>query len=103
MKPLESGARPPRRALELQSGSQIAELRSDIESEIHLEPIATLPREHPAWHRDVAELSERALEAAGRLVVVTLQIFGFWDHALRSLTFGTQRVFIDSSGSYRLE
>jgi hypothetical protein len=103
VKPLEAGARPSRRALELQSGGGVAELRSDIENEIHLESIATLPREHPAWHRDSAELSDRALEAAGRIAVVVLQVFGFWDHAVRSLTFGAQRVLIDASGSYRLE
>jgi hypothetical protein len=82
--------RPPRRAVE--SGEEPL-----------LAPIPSLPRDHPAWSHDLAELSDRASLLLTDLAAVLFEVLGFWDHAIRSLRFGDQRLLIDASGSYRLE
>ncbi len=62
-----------------------------------------LPRDHPAWPKDGASISQRARAALARLRPVVMRVLSFWDHRLRSIAVAGRRVGIDISGSYRLE
>ena len=66
------------------------------------EPVPSLPRDHPAWQRDVIAVSARARELLARLRPVTVRVLTFWDHVLRGILVGGRRVEVDPSGSYRL-
>ena len=63
---------------------------------------ATLPRDHPAWQRDVLAVSARVRAIVARLRPVAIRVLTFWDHAVRSITVGRRRLDIDPSGCYRL-
>ncbi|HZO93451.1 MAG TPA: hypothetical protein VFB22_06740 [Candidatus Baltobacteraceae bacterium] len=63
---------------------------------------ATLPREHPAWQRDVLSVSSRARETLARLRPVVIRVLTFWDHVVRAAAIGHRRLEIDPSGCYRL-
>lgn len=63
---------------------------------------AVLPRDHPAWQRDVISLSARARAVIAGLKPLVIRVFGFWDHHLRELRIGGRTLGIESSGCYRL-
>ena len=62
----------------------------------------TLPRDHPAWQRDVLAISARVRAILAGLQPVVVRVLTFWDHAVRSIPLGGRRVEIDPSGCYRL-
>ncbi|HTD36190.1 MAG TPA: hypothetical protein VK669_01655 [Candidatus Limnocylindrales bacterium] len=66
------------------------------------EGMSSLPRDHPAWQRDVLAVSARARELLARLRPVTVRVLTFWDHVLRAIVVGGRRVEVDPSGSYRM-
>ena len=63
---------------------------------------ATLPRDHPAWQRDVLAVSARVRAILAQLRPVAVRVLTFWDHAVRSIAVGRRRVEVDPSGCYRL-
>jgi hypothetical protein len=71
---------------------------ADVDAELH----ATLPRDHPAWQRDVLSVSARARAVVAALRPVIVRALTFWDHALRSISVGGRRVEVDPSGCYRV-
>jgi hypothetical protein len=66
-----------------------------------LEP-AALPRDHPAWQRDVLAVSARVRALVAQLRPVAVRVLTFWDHAVRSIPLGGRRLEIDPSGCYRI-
>ena len=71
---------------------------ADVDSELH----ATLPRDHPAWQRDILSVSARARAVVAALRPVVVRALTFWDHVVRSINVGTRLVEVDPSGCYRL-
>jgi len=67
-----------------------------------LEPIATLPRDHPAWQRDALSISARVHAIVAQLRPLAVRVLTFWDHAARSITIAGRRLEVDPSGCYRL-
>lgn len=67
-----------------------------------LDGAATLPRDHPAWQRDLLAVSSRARAVLAGLQPVIVRVLGFWDHLIRNVDVGPYRLEIDPSGSYRL-
>jgi hypothetical protein len=63
---------------------------------------ASLPRDHPAWQRDVLAVSARVRAIVAQLRPVVVRALTFWDHAVRGVAIGRRRVELDPSGSYRL-
>ncbi len=63
---------------------------------------ASLPRDHPAWPRDVLAVSARVRAVIAQLRPVVVRVLSFWDHAVRGVTIGARRLEIDPSGCYRL-
>ena len=92
-----------RRAVESHREQRGIALLADEVNAAALLPIASLPRDHPAWHYDLLKLSERADAVCRQLAPVMVAVLGFWDHVTRMIRFGEQRLMIDASGSYRLE
>jgi hypothetical protein len=70
--------------------------------EAWLEPAATLPRDHPAWQRDVLSISARIRAIVAQLRPLTVRVLTFWDHTLRSVSINGRRLEVDPSGCYRL-
>jgi hypothetical protein len=62
----------------------------------------SLPRDHPAWQRDVLSISSRAREIVARLSPAVVQVLTFWDHLRRGVSIAGRTLEIDPSGSYRL-
>ncbi len=71
---------------------------ADIDAELH----GTLPRDHPAWQRDILSVSARARAVVAALRPVIVRALTFWDHVVRSVSVGARRVEVDPSGCYRL-
>ncbi len=69
---------------------------------IDAEPLASLPRDHPAWQRDVLAVSSRARGILAGLRPVVVRVLGFWDHAVRVIGIGARHLEVDPSGCYRL-
>jgi hypothetical protein len=63
---------------------------------------ATLPRDHPAWQRDMLAVSARVRALLAQLRPVAVRVLTFWDHAVRSVSLGGRRLEVDPSGCYRL-
>ena len=63
---------------------------------------ASLPRDHPAWQRDVLAVSARVRAIVARMRPVAVRVLTFWDHVVRSVAIGGRRVDVDPSGCYRL-
>lgn len=63
---------------------------------------ALLPQDHPRWVKDAVAASQRARELIARLKPVAIRVLTFWDHRIRSIFVGQQRLEIDASGCYRL-
>ncbi len=62
-----------------------------------------LPSDHPAWMKDTLSISQRARALIAKLKPVVVQVVGFWEHRLRSIIVGNERLSVDTSGSYRLD
>ncbi|MBV9102460.1 MAG: hypothetical protein JO060_02655 [Candidatus Eremiobacteraeota bacterium] len=62
-----------------------------------------LPPDHPAWAKDTLSLSLRARALVARLRPIVIRVLTFWDHQVRSIFVGGQKLSVDASGSYRLE
>jgi hypothetical protein len=62
----------------------------------------TLPRDHPAWQRDVVAVSARVRKALAQLRPIAVRVLTFWDHVVRSVVVGGRRIEVDPSGCYRL-
>ena len=63
---------------------------------------ATLPRDHPAWQRDVLAVSSRVRAILAQLRPIAVRVLTFWDHAVRSTSVRGRRLEVDPSGCYRL-
>ncbi len=61
-----------------------------------------LPRDHPAWQRDVFSISARARAVIATLKPLAVRVLGFWDHQVRGLHIGGRMLGIEPSGCYRL-
>jgi hypothetical protein len=61
----------------------------------------SLPRDHPAWQRDVLSVSARVRVMLAQLRPVAVRVLTFWDHVVRSTVIGGRRVEVDPSGCYR--
>ena len=70
----------------------------DVDADLH----GTLPRDHPAWQRDILSVSARARAVVAALRPVVVRVLTFWDHVVRSVSVGVRRVEVDPSGCYRL-
>jgi hypothetical protein len=70
----------------------------DVDPDLH----ATLPRDHPAWQRDILSVSARARAVVAALRPVVVRALTFWDHVVRSISVGSRRIEVDPSGCYRL-
>ena len=62
-----------------------------------------LPSDHPAWMKDTLSLSQRARALIAKLKPVVVRVCTFWDHRVRSIAIGKERLCVDVSGSYRLD
>ncbi|MEA2718331.1 MAG: hypothetical protein QOJ39_195 [Candidatus Eremiobacteraeota bacterium] len=62
---------------------------------------ASLPRDHPAWQRDVLAVSARVRAIVARMRPVAVRVLTFWDHTVRRISIGGRLVEIDPSGCYR--
>lgn len=67
-----------------------------------LEMTSVLPRDHPAWQRDVISISMRARSILATLKPFVVRVMTFWDHRLRELNVGGRTLGIDPSGCYRI-
>jgi hypothetical protein len=63
---------------------------------------ASLPRDHPAWQRDVLAVSGRVRAIVARMRPAAVRVLTFWDHVIRGVSIGGRRVEVDPSGCYRL-
>jgi len=79
-----------------------AAARLDDGSDVEIAVRATLPREHPAWQRDVLSVSARARDALARLRPIAVRVLTFWDHVVRATSIAGRTLEIDPSGCYRL-
>jgi hypothetical protein len=61
----------------------------------------SLPRDHPAWQRDVLAVSARVRAVLTRMRPVAVRVLTFWDHAVRRITIGGRHLEVDPSGCYR--
>jgi len=71
---------------------------TDADTDLH----ASLPRDHPAWQRDILSVSARARAVVAALRPVVVRVLTFWDHVARSVSMGSRRLEVDPSGCYRL-
>ncbi|MDB5073491.1 MAG: hypothetical protein JWM87_4602 [Candidatus Eremiobacteraeota bacterium] len=62
----------------------------------------TLPRDHPAWQRDVLAVSARVRAILGRMRPVAIRVLTFWDHVVRRVSVGGRHLEVDPSGCYRV-
>ena len=63
---------------------------------------SSLPRDHPAWQRDLLSVSARARAVLAQLRPVVVRVLTFWDHVVRAALVGGRRVEVDPSGCYRV-
>lgn len=72
-------------------------------ADIGAEMPASLPRDHPAWQRDMLAVSARVRALLAQLRPAAIRVLTFWDHAVRAVAVGSgRRIEVDPSGSYRL-
>jgi hypothetical protein len=62
----------------------------------------TLPRDHPAWARDLVAISSRTRALLHAVRPTVVRALTFWDHRVRSIAVGTRSVAVDAAGRYRL-
>ena len=88
-------------------GGTAAALASPLPLPIALDPDVEignqLPSDHPPWSKDTLSLSMRARALLTRLRPVVIKVMTFWDHRMRSIFVGGQKLSVDASGSYRLD
>jgi hypothetical protein len=89
--------RPQLGTLATRGAQRIPSARLESESEAEL-----LPQGHPHWVCDGVSISQRARETLAKLVPTAIRVLRFWDHAVRSILVAGHRVYIDASGSYRV-
>jgi hypothetical protein len=93
----------PGRALEPPALPAIAAASGAVQpAGVDAEPLASLPRDHPAWQRDVLGVSSRVRSLLAGLEPVVVRVLGFWDHVVRGISIGERYVEVDPSGCYRL-
>jgi hypothetical protein len=63
---------------------------------------SSIPRDHPAWQRDLLAVSARVRAMIPHLASVTVRVLTFWDHVVRSARVGRRTIEIDPSGCYRV-
>lgn len=61
-----------------------------------------LPRDHPAWQRDMLVVSARVRAILTSLQPVAIRVRTFWDHAVRTLIVRGRRIEVGPSGCYRV-
>ena len=71
-------------------------------SDVDGEWSSSLPRDHPAWQRDVLSVSARARAVLAQLRPVVVRVLTFWDHVVRGAAVGGRCVEVDASGCYRV-
>jgi hypothetical protein len=69
---------------------------------VDMEPLSSLPRDHPAWQRDVLAVSSRVRAILAGLRPVAVRVLTYWDHVVRSINIGSRQIEVDPSGCYRL-
>jgi len=79
--------------------SNVGAIAPDVDAQ---EITSTLPRDHPAWQRDIISISHRARALIAALRPITVRVLTFWDHHVREIAFGSRSLSVDPSGSYRL-
>ncbi|MDB5027696.1 MAG: hypothetical protein JWO66_1385 [Candidatus Eremiobacteraeota bacterium] len=79
-----------------------ASAAATLGADVGVDTPASLPRDHPAWQRDVLAVSARVRAIVAQLRPVVVRALTFWDHAVRGVAIGRRRVELDPSGSYRL-
>jgi hypothetical protein len=62
-----------------------------------------LPSDHPAWMKDTLSISQRARGLLAQMRPAIVKVIAYWEHRVRSVIIGERRVFVDASGSYRME
>lgn len=62
---------------------------------------ASLPRDHPAWQRDVLAVSARVRAILAHMHPVAVRVLTFWDHVVRRVSIGGRHLEVDPSGCYR--
>lgn len=63
---------------------------------------SSIPRDHPAWQRDVLAVSARVRAVIPHLGLIAVRVLTFWDHVVRSARVGGRTIEIDPSGCYRV-
>ena len=63
---------------------------------------ATLPRDYPAWQRDLVVLSRRARALLAAAKPAVIRVVQAWEQRIRSVPIGTRLLMIDAIGCYRL-
>ncbi len=63
----------------------------------------SLPSDHPQWMKDTLSISQRARALIAKLKPVVVKVITYWEHHVRSIVIGNERLSIDASGSYRLD
>ena len=53
--------------------------------------------------RDAVALSAHARTLLQRLRPLVIRVFGFWDHAVRSIQVAGRRINVDPAGCYRVD
>ncbi len=62
----------------------------------------SLPRDHPAWSRDLVAVSSRTKALLATMRPLIVRVATFWEHRVRSITIGTRALALDAAGCYRL-
>jgi len=70
--------------------------------DLEADPLDALPRDQPAWPRDMLAVSARVRAMLAALRPVVVRVLNFWDHATSALRLGTRTLEIDLAGCYRL-
>lgn len=63
----------------------------------------SLSRDRAKRTGDAISISHKARELVARLRPVVVRVVRFWDHQMRSILVAGRRVYVDPSGSYRVE
>ena len=62
---------------------------------VDAELLASLPRDHPAWQRDVLAVSSRVRAVLADLRPVVVRVLSFWDHLVRGIAVGERYIEVD--------
>jgi hypothetical protein len=53
--------------------------------------------------KDTLSISQRARGLLAQMRPAIVKVIAYWEHRVRSVIIGERRVFVDASGSYRME